>query len=267
MRYPIPILTLLLAWPAAADTLLPMPSVPDVTDGDGWAFALGAGLEYEAEYDGSDEYGTEFEPAIILQKRFGEQMLFVEGQEVGWRRAWDSRWMLQAGLRFEGGREESDAPELAGLGDVDDELMGMAEVRRAIGGNWRNWAAARVMAGGSDIGALGILAAGHTFAGSRPGMGIDLFAFATFASSAFINRDFGITPEQSQSSGLPVTDLDGGYRSVGIQAAGRWRFGERQRWQLQAEAGYERYNGDIADSPIAIDDYEAEVGLSLLYRF
>lgn len=267
MRTAVLIVTILFMHAAVADTLLPMPSVPDITDDDGWAFALGAGLEYEAEYDGSDEYGTEFEPSVILQKRFGEQMLFVEGQEVGWRRAYDSLWMLQAGLRFEGGREESDAPALAGLGDVDDELMGMAEVRRALGRSWKNWAAARVMAGGSDIGTLGILAAGHTFAGSRPGMGIDVFAFATFASSAFINRDFGVTPEQSANTGLPVTDLDGGYRSVGIQAVGRWRFGTRERWQLQAEAGYERYNSDIADSPIAIDDYEAEVGLSLLYRF
>ena len=103
----------------------------------------------------------------------------------------------------------------------------------------------------------------------RPGLGsatgVDLYAFVTFGSSAFINRDFGITAEQSASSGLPETSIDGGYRSVGIQATGRWRFGVR--WQLQAEAGYEKYNSDIADSPIALDDYEAEIGLGLLYRF
>ena len=53
--------------------------------------------------------------------------------------------------------------------------------------------------------------------------------------------------------------------SAGIQVAGRWRFGDN--WQLQAEAGYEKYNSDIADSPIALDDYEAEIGISVLYRF
>lgn len=48
-------LLLAAAVPAHADTLFTMPSVPDVTDSDGWAVAVGAGLEYESEYDGSDE--------------------------------------------------------------------------------------------------------------------------------------------------------------------------------------------------------------------
>ena len=256
---------LLLGASASADTLFPMPSVPDVSAGDGWTFGVGIGLEYEAEYDGSDDYGVEPEPVFIVQKRNGNSMWFLEGQEIGWRGRVNDGWLVQYGLRFEGGREESEAPELAGLGDVDDELMGMVEIRRALGGNWDNWAAARVMAGGSDIGTLGVGAIGHTFAGQAPGMGIDVFAFVTFGSSAFVERDFGVTAAQSVSSGLPETSIDGGYRSAGIQAMGRWRFGDR--WQLQAEAGYEKYNSDIADSPIAIDDYEAEVGLNLLYRF
>ncbi len=250
---------------ASAETLFPMPSVPDVSDADGWAIGLGAGFEYEAEYDGSDDYGVEAEPAVIVQYRQGNQMWFLEGQELGWRSRRDDVWLVHAGLRYEGGREESDASELEGLGDVDDELVGVFEARRALGRNWSNWAAGRFMAGGSDIGVLGVGAVGHTFVAKQPGEGIDLFAFVTFGSSEFINRDFGITAEQSLNSGYPETRLDGGYRSAGIQANGRWRFGES--WQLQAEVGYERYNSDIADSPIALDDYEAEVGVSVLYRF
>ncbi len=268
MRYLLLPALLAIALPLpAADTLFPLPSVPDVTDGDGLTIAVGAGIEYEAEYDGSDDYGAEFEPAAIIQWRRGDHVWFLEGAELGWRSRMADLWLLQAGLRYEGGREESDAPELAGLGDTDDELVAMAEIRRALGRDWRNWGAARVMVGGSDIGALGVFALGRTLGAREPGMGIDVFAFITVASSDFINRDFGITPEQSENSGLPVTDLDGGYRSFGVQAVGRWRFGERDRWQLQAEAGYEKYNGDISDSPITIDDYEAEVGVSLLYRF
>jgi outer membrane scaffolding protein for murein synthesis (MipA/OmpV family) len=265
MRILFVLITSLAAASASAETLFPMPSVPDVTAAEGWAVGLGAGLEYEAEYDGSDEYGVEVEPVLVVQRRQGNSMWFLEGQELGWRGRLDDVWLVQAGLRLEGGREESDAPELEGLGDVDDELMGMLEVRRALGRSWSNWVAGRVMAGGSDIGALGVAAIGHTFAAQREGSGVDLFAFVTFGSSAFINRDFGIDQEQSDGSGLPVTTLGGGYRSAGIQAVGRWRLGER--WQLQAEAGYERYNSDIADSPITVDDYEAELGLNLLFRF
>ena len=265
MKGLIPATLFLIGGAASAETLFPMPSVPDITAGDGWAFALGAGAEYEAEYDGSDEYGIEAEPGFIIQRRSGNQMWFLEGQELGWRGRINDVWLVQGGLRFEGGREESESPALAGLGGTDDEIVGMGEIRRAIGRDWSNWGAARVMAGGSDIGWLGVLAAGHTFAAARAGMGIDLYAFVTFGSDAFINRDFGITAEQSANSGLAETTLDGGYRSAGIQAAGRWRF--RDNWQLQAEAGYEKYNSDIADSPIALNDYEAEIGISILYRF
>lgn len=255
----------LLTTMASAETLFPMPSVPDVSDEDGWAIGLGIGFEYEAEYDGSDDYGVEAEPAVIVQYRQGNQVWFLEGQELGWRSRLDDVWLVHAGLRYEGEREESDAPELEGLGDVDDELVGVFEVRRAAGRDWSNWVAGRFMAGNSDIGALGVGAVGHTFVAKRPGEGIDLFAFVTFGSSEFINRDFGITAEQSLNSGLPETSLDGGYRSMGIQANGRWRFGES--WQFHAEAGYERYSSDISDSPIALDDYEAEVGVNVLYRF
>ena len=223
------------------------------------------GFEYESEYDGSDDYSVEAEPGFIVQKRKGDQVWFLEGQELGWRGRLNDLWMLQGGLRFEGGREESESDRLAGLGDTDDELMGMVEVRRAIGSSWNNWVASRLMAGGSDIGWLGVLAAGKTVQAGSPGSAIDVLVFSTFASDTFINRDFGVTSTQAANSGLPVTDIGGGYRSIGIQAAGRWRFGKR--WQLQAEAGYERYNSDIADSPITLDDYEAEIGLGLLYRF
>jgi outer membrane scaffolding protein for murein synthesis (MipA/OmpV family) len=110
-----------------------------------------------------------------------------------------------------------------------------------------------------------VLAAGHTFGATEGGSGIDVFAFTTFASSEFVNRDFGVTPEQSMISGLPVTDLDGGYRSTGLSAVGRWSMGSR--WQVVGEAGYERYGADISDSPIAGGDDEYEMGVSLVWVF
>lgn len=249
---------------AAESPLVPLPSVLDVTDGDGFAFATGVSLEFESEYDGSDDYGLEAEPGGIIQWRRGNQVWFFEGQEFGWRGVLSDRWLLQAGGRFEGDREESEAPELAGLGDTDDEVMAMFEVRRGFGKNWQNWVAGRVMTGDSDIGSLGVLAVGRRFATDLSGEGIEGFLFTTFGTSEFINRDFGIDAQQSANSGLPVTDLSSGYRSIGIQFVGRWNF---NRWQLLAEAGYEKYNSDISDSPISLDDFEAELGVSLLYTF
>ena len=39
------------------------------------------------------------------------------------------------------------------------------------------------------------------------------------------------------------------------------------RLQLVAAAGYELYSSDIADSPIARDDFEYDLELSLVWRF
>ena len=89
----------LFACAANAETLFPMPSVPDVTDGDGWAFAIGAEIEYEAEYDGSDDYGVEAEPGFIIQKRNGDGMWFLEGQEIGWRGRMNDLWLVQGGIQ------------------------------------------------------------------------------------------------------------------------------------------------------------------------
>jgi outer membrane scaffolding protein for murein synthesis (MipA/OmpV family) len=250
---------------ATNQVLIPLPSVPDFTRGEGWGAVLGAGVEYESAYDGSSDYETEFEPVFALQYRLKRNMLFFEGNELGWRGLPGDRWLLQAGMRYEYGREEDESDSLRGLGDVDDELVGFFETRYAIGDAWRNWVAARIMQGDDDIGSLGILALGHLFGRAADGTGVEAFVFVTVASSEFINRDFGITSKQAARSGLEETDLSGGYRSAGLQAIARYNLSDH--FQLLGEAGVERYSSDIADSPIAEDDFEAEVGLSLLYVF
>ncbi|MEM7283180.1 MAG: MipA/OmpV family protein [Pseudomonadota bacterium] len=248
-----------------SDPLFPSPSVPDLTTEDGWSFGIGLGLEYETEYDGSDDYGVELDPGAVVQYRNGNQFWFLNGPELGWRSKIADSWLIQAGLRLEGDREESESPALAGLGDVEDEWTLMFEARRGFGTDWSNWLGARVMAGDGDIGVLGVLAAGHFFGANPSGNGVEAFVFATFGSSAFFNRDFGVTTQQSLDSGLPETDLSGGYRSLGIQVVGRWDLATH--WQLVAEMGYEKYDNSISDSPIALDDFEAEAGVSVFYRF
>ena len=40
-----------------------------------------------------------------------------------------------------------------------------------------------------------------------------------------------------------------------------------ENWQIFGEAVYERYSSDIEDSPIARNNYEAEVGVGFIYIF
>ena len=64
---------------------------------------------------------------------------------------------------------------------------------------------------------------------------------------------------------MAETELDGGYRSFAINFIDRRNLSKH--WQLFTQAGYEKYSSDISDSPIARNDYEAEIGLSAIYVF
>src|SRR5690554_5223021 len=103
--------------------LAPLPSLDDFTKGeDGWAFGLGAGIEYESAYEGSDEFGFEADPAGALQWRSGDNIFYFAGEALGWRGLRDDVWLLEATIGFDEGREEADSDDgyLNGLGDSDE---------------------------------------------------------------------------------------------------------------------------------------------------
>ncbi len=251
----------------AREALVPLPSIFDFTDGDGWGVGLGGGLEYESAYDGSDEYEFEADPAGAIQWRQGDNLYFWEGFELGWRGLVTDRLLLQAGIRRESGLEEDDSDDgrLDGIDDRDDYTVGFFEARRALDGDWRNWIGGRLMGGPSDFGWLGVLAAGHRFGDRNDGSGSEVFVYTTFGTDDFINKDFGVSAEDAANSELEEIEIDGGYRSIGVTFIHRRDLGENL--QLLAEAGYELYSDDIQDSDIAREDFEAEVGLALIWVF
>ncbi len=258
--------------PARADgtgqqALVPLPSVLDFTRGDGFGVALGVGVEYEGAYDGADESELEVEPAGAVHYRKGDHLFFWEGFELGWRGRLADHWLVQAGARYEDGLEPDDSEDgnLDGIEPRDSHVVGFLEVRRGLGQDWRNWVAARVMGGPSDFGWLGVVAAGHRFGQQLDGTGTEVYAFLTFGTDDFINKDFGVTANDAAASGLPETTLSGGYRSAGVQLVHR-RYLTR-RLHAIAQAGVEFYSSDIADSPIARQDYEYELGLSVVWHF
>jgi outer membrane scaffolding protein for murein synthesis (MipA/OmpV family) len=256
-----------LAAGATDEALVPLPSVLDFTGGDGWGVALGVSAEYESAYDGADETELEVEPAGAVHYRKGDHLFFWEGFELGWRGRLADVWLVQAGIRNEGGLEPDDSEDgnLDGILPRDSHVVGFLEVRRAVGEEWRNWVAARVMGGPSDFGVLGVLAAGRRFGDQVDGTGTELYGFMTFGTDKFINKDFGVTAADAVGSGLPVTTLSGGYRSTGVQLVHRRHL--TRKLHAIAQAGVEFYSSDIGDSPIARKDTEFEVSLALVWRF
>ncbi len=246
--------------------LVPLPSLEDFTQGNnGWAFGLGLGVEYEAAYEGSDEYGFEVDPAGAVQWRKGDNIFYWAGEALGWRGLRADTWLFDVAIGFDEGREESDSDEghLNGLGEGEESTELVLQVRRAFDADWRYWVDGRIVAG--DTGSLGLLAIGRRFGALNDGSGHELAIAAVFHDSDYANKDFGINAEQAASSGLNETNLDGGFRSVGLNYNYRHHFNEH--WQLFGEAVYERYGSDIKESPIARSDYEAEVGVGFIYVF
>lgn len=264
--------SLLFTGPALAaeptdEALVPLPSVLDFTGGEGFGAALGVGVEFESAYDAADETELEIEPAGAVHYRKGDHQFFWEGMELGWRGRLADVWLAQAGVRNEDGLEPDDSSDgnLDGIKPRDSQVVGFLEVRRGLGADWHNWVGARVMGGPSDFGMLGVLAAGHRFGQRVDGTGTEVYAFITFGTDDFINKDFGVTAADALTSGLPQATLDGGYRSTGVQLVHR-RYLTRKLHAI-AQAGVERYSSDIGDSPIARKDYEFELSLALVWHF
>lgn len=246
--------------------LVPLPSVEDFTRGkDGWGFGLGLGVEYESAYEGADEFGFEVDPAGAVQWRSGENIFFWAGEAIGWRGLRAETWLLEAIVAFDEGREEgaSDDGRLDGLGDGEESVEAVLQLRHALDANWRFWLDGRVVAG--DNGNLGLLGVGYRLGDQNDGTGSEFAVAVVFHDGDYANKDFGVDAAQAVASGLNETDMSGGFRSIGFNY--NYRHNINENVQLFGEAVYERYGSDIEESPIARSNYEAEVGIGVVYIF
>lgn len=143
-------------------------------------------------------------------------------------------------MGFEEGREESDSDDgrLDGLGATDEGVEFAFQARRAFDADWRYWLDGRVVAG--ENGNLGIFGVGRRFGEQIDGSGSELSVVAVFHDSDLANTDFGIDAAQATASGLDETNLDGGFRSIGVHY--NYRNYINDNWQIFVEALYERYS-------------------------
>ena len=246
--------------------LVPLPSVDDFTRGeDGFSFGLGLGVEYESAYEGSDEFGFEANPAGAVQWRRGDDIVYFAGEALGWRGLRADQWLFDVAVAFDEGREESDSDDgrLDGLGDSEEGTEFVLQVRRAFDADWRYWLDGRVVTG--DSGLLGLFGMGRRFGDRSDGSGSEIGIVAVYHDSDRANRDFGVNAAQSVASGLTETHLSGGFRSVGINYT--YRSFINANWQIFGEVLYEHFSSDVRRSPIAREDFEAEVGIGFIYMF
>ncbi len=263
------IATLFLQTASAQDgktALVPLPSVDDFTQGqDGFSFGLGLGVEYESAYEGSDEFGFEVNPAGAAQWRRGDDIFYWAGEALGWRGLRSDKWLFDVAVAFDEGREESDSDDgrLDGLGDSEEGTELVLQVRRAFDADWRYWLDGRVITG--DNGTLGVFGVGRRFGERSDGTGSDFSVVAVYHDRDRANTDFGVNAGQSAASGLNETELSAGFRSIALNYT--YRAFIKENWQIFGEVFYEHFGSDIRRSPIARENYEAEVGIGFIYLF
>lgn len=241
-----------------------MPSLLNFACKKGVALPVGLGIEHGGKADASKNYETGIEPVAMLHASTQSTQFFIEGVENGVRYFASDRFLFSVAARYEKGRSESDDPSfLKGLGNIRDEWMGVVEARFSLIGNYDVWIGGRSMVGDKDIGQLHIAVVGLGVPRVSKNVDLELLLWSTWASSAFLNRDFGVNQTQALSSSYEEYSAKGGHRALG---AGIFtRIDLTERWKILSEVNYESYNSRLKGSPIVKsgrnNEYEANVSL------
>ncbi|MFN8845696.1 MAG: MipA/OmpV family protein [Bdellovibrionales bacterium] len=225
---------------------------------------LGVGIEHGGKADASKNYETEVDPIAMLHFSTNTTQFFIEGVENGIRQFVNDRFLVSIAARYEYGRQESDDPELLrGLGDIKDEWMGVIEARYSLVGDYDIWIGGRSMVGDRDIGQLNIAVVGLGAPRMSEKVDFELLVWSTWGSSAFLDRDFGVTAAQSAASGYAPYSAKSGHRALG--AAIFTRADLNERWKVLSEINYESYNSRLRSSPLVkrgrSSEYEANVSV------
>jgi len=86
-----------------------------------------------------------------------------------------------------------------------------------------------------------------------------------WANDEYTSAFFGVDEGQSARSGLPRYTANAGLKSVNLEFGVLYPVNES--WSLLGLAGYTKFTGDAADSPVVKDDVNAFVGGFVNYHF
>jgi outer membrane protein len=229
---------------------------------------LGAALRSRPAYDGSASQRAELVPVV---RYYGRPWFARTTQgilEGGARVEPLPGLALGAQIAYEGGRRTSES-EFLRQHDLPDIRPG------ASFGVHLEW--------DSRIGPMPVtlLLRGRQHADSARGAQVDLratagvfqhggftagiFAQGTWANAKAAQSFYGITPQQTATSGLPAFDAGGGalFTSVGLL----WSAEVSKDWMAVGSAERRELRGDAARSPLAERSWNFYAGAGLAYRF
>ena len=222
---------------------------------------LGVGVQYQPKYPGSKDYILVPFPLIAVQRFFLPGLGQVADGDEKLR-----AFYLYPSFDFNGKREASDASELTGTETVDwalelgvgigyryDWLRGTAEVRQGINGH-----DGQVIELGMDF-----------ITAPVDSLQLNFGPRLSWASGNYMDTYFGVTDAEASASGsrLSAYDPSPSFKTAGLEARVSYAFSQNTR--LHVQAGWDRFIGDAADSPIveAGSKDQFSIGAGLTYRF
>lgn len=225
--------------------------------GEGFGASVSIGVGISPTFEGSKDYETN--PLPIFNLRYGNFFL-SSSRGLGYTIIRTPHWTVAPAVTYIFGRDESDSPILAGMGDVNGGP--------AAGG--------RV---GFHQGPFSILMDLYLGLGALQGSTIDLGAYyspalggpltATFgigsqyATAERNQARFGVTPIQSLNSGYPVYTPGPGVKHLAF--SGSLKYQITQMFDVGVFGEYRVLTGPAEDSPLvrAGSENQVRAGLSL----
>lgn len=242
-----------------------------------WALTVGGAPLLGPAFPGSDDYALSVFPD--LRVNYKDKFFLSIPDGIGYNVINRRDWKVAPLVKVRFGRSEADGGNPFLIAGESDALQGLGDVSVAgeagvlvqyIRKRWRTRAELR-QGFGAHEGWIADLNLSYTDFEKLPLIGPSFWAVGprlTLGGADFINPYFGIDAGQSQASGLPVYDADGGLYSAGLVGTIVRPVNERVAWTLFAS--YERFLGDVADSPLITARGSPDqfvVGLAVGYRF
>jgi MipA family protein len=213
---------------------------------------VGGGVIHSPDYDGSDDYETDFMPRFAVTFRdvvflrgptLGIDVMGLSGSRLG------EDLSLGAFVGYDMGRDD-EHPILRRLGKIESGLEAGLFVEYATGPLSFEVNARQDIDDRHD-GLLVELAAGYGRALSPRWSG-QIEATATWADDAYTQAWFGVTPGQSLASGLRSFEASGGIKDTGLSLSLNYRLS--RRWTISGLVAHRVLRGDAATSPLVADE-------------
>ncbi len=226
-----------------------------------WQFELGGGVMYGSKYDGSDENETKALPFASADYKDG--LFFANIWDgVGSYPIKGENYKLGGSVGFAPGRKENDdAKNLRGMGDIDSEVTANLKGEYMIG---PVQISGDITAGSEHYGTTAKLEVGSMFPVNDKLMVMGSVG-PTWADEKHMQSYFGVSADQATRSGHRRYNAGSGVKSVGVNIGTVYKVS--QNWDAMLMVSSDKLLNDAADSPITQKDSSSSVFFTTNYKF